>query len=197
MLSKYFVSLNAKRGKNAKLVRIKVQSEEKIGWSCRGGHAAESSLTWWCYLLRVIYARLKRWWITRALPRLCFVSGLVSVSDGQPHTFKVEDINVCMQIHTRAAMAICVSCTVCACNSLFSFEYTVFARQCVPFSTRVCLHVCTKEDWRLTGSQGKAWNLWPEYIFSHISDEWGSPSETWQGLFSSLFTGNKYSPPWS
>lgn len=93
---KYFVSLNAKRGKNAKQVRIKVQSEGgKIGWSCRGGHAAESSLTWWCYLLRVIYAGLKRWWITRALPRLSFVfrvskCSIEAVLNGQPRTLQEE-----------------------------------------------------------------------------------------------------------
>lgn len=88
----------------------------------------------------------------------------------------------CAHIHTETT-TIPASCTVCACIAVFSFEDTVFTRRCVLFSTCVCLHVCTKKDWRLTGSQGKAWNLWPEYIFSHISDEWGSPSHTWQSQF--------------
>lgn len=105
---KYFESLNAKRGKNAKQVRIKVPSEGgKIGWSCRGGHAAESSLTWWCYLLRVIYAGLKRWWITRALPRLSFVfrvskCSIEAVLNGQPFAHFKRRENASAHVNTHA-----------------------------------------------------------------------------------------------
>lgn len=210
-VSKYFVRLHAKWGKNAKQVGIKVQSEEKIGWGCRGGHAAESSLTWWCYLLRVIYARLKRWWITRALPRLSFVfrvgkCSIEAALGGQPHILEGEKwkrkhthvhITAVYVLHTHTHTQAHPRPHARQCNFVLTWKPAVLARQRVPFSTCVCLHVCTKEGWRLTGSQGKAWNLWPEYIFSHISDEWGSSSETWQGLFSCLFAGNKYSAPWS
>lgn len=64
---------------------------------------------------------------------------------------------------------------------------------CALCSTPASLHVCTKNGWRLTGSWGKTWCLWPEYIFPHINYEWGSPSDTWQSLFACLFKGIKHS----
>lgn len=147
-----------------------MQTGGKIGRTCRGGHADESSLTWWCYLLRVIYARLKRWWITGALPRSSFVfevskCSIEAVIFGQPHVERgCRCADGCTLILLHVWYLLCTLCSTCA-----------------------SLHVCTENGWRLTGSWGKTWYLWPEYIFPHINDEWGSPHDMWQSCFACLF----------
>lgn len=138
----------------AKHVWIKVQ--EKILGSCRGGCAAESSLTWWCYLLRVIYARLKRWWITRALARLSFVCRvsvccIEALLVGQPHLQKTK-VRTEMRTHARAKNHDHIP----ACHVQRVHVFVCSPASSLPFNTEVCSHICTKEEGKLSRSPGRA-----------------------------------------
>lgn len=129
-----------------------MQREEKRGWSRRGGQAAESSLTWWCYLLGVIYATLKRWLIIRAQPRLSFVFRVSkcfseAVLAGQPRKEgNVHDAlvsacaRVCVCIWSHMTMTcIRVSRNACGCTSVVTLNQ-ISSAPCVFLYT--CVYSC-------------------------------------------------------
>lgn len=106
---------------------------KKIGWSCRGGQAAESSLTWWCYLLGVIYATLKRWLIIRAEPRLAFVFRVSKWSCiGWSAPFVLEGRKCALHF-------MCVCVCVCKCSDI-SMTYSI-AGTCMLHAACVCIFV--------------------------------------------------------